>query len=106
MFVTMLCYIVASLIYFMLSLFKPSSKSSDGDVVRLFAVAAILVRNIGATLASTLISFDAYKRNRSFEPHNPSLALKFLNDFEIATVTTLTWQYFAVYILDEKDEKD
>lgn len=114
MFVTMLCYIATSMIYFGLSFYSmsPSKDSKDEGFssnyrfFRILAVAAIIFRNIGATLASTLISFSAYKRNLNNEPHNPALALRFIDDFEVATVTTLTWQYFAVYILGQKEPRD
>jgi len=65
-----------------------------------------LARNLGATLASTLISYAAYKRNLNFEQHNPSLALKFIEDFEVVSAITLTWQYFSVYILNKNNIKE
>ena len=117
MFVTMICYIVASMIYFILPAIaqlnektkqneEPKPNEETKKIVNHLVVMSIIARNLGAVLGSTLISLAAYRKNKSHVPHNPALALKFIDDFEIATVTTLTWQYFAVFILDQKDEKD
>lgn len=91
--------IIASMGYFILpniAYYVPELEKTAGN----FAVVSIIVRNLGATLASTIVPLNAHKINQGNDPYNPALALKYIDDFEVATVTTLTWQYFAVFIIE------